>query len=123
MPVTNAQLVGQVTRYLRAHPGRDVSDEELAEAIGLNLKFDTDTVINPARLNYAAELSERTDLTGGDRSAPRGTGLWARRPERPRSPEPAPEEPAPDFESRVAPDAFEQRVAPDAFEQRATQEM
>jgi hypothetical protein len=52
MPITNAQLVGQVTRYLRAHPG--ASDEEIAEALGLNLRFDTDTVIKPARQNYAA---------------------------------------------------------------------
>jgi hypothetical protein len=65
---TNAALVGQVTRYLRAHRGRDVSDEELAEAVGLNLRFDTDTVIKPARQNYAAEQCERTDLTGGYRS-------------------------------------------------------
>ena len=53
MPITNAQLVGQVTRYLRQHP--DATDEEIAERLGLNLRFDTGTVIKPARQNFEAD--------------------------------------------------------------------
>jgi hypothetical protein len=63
---TNASLVLAVGRYLHQHP--DATDEEIAEAVGLNLRFDMDTVIRPARQNAAANRSERTDLTGGYRS-------------------------------------------------------
>jgi hypothetical protein len=63
---TNASLVLAVGRYLRQHP--DATDEELAERLGLNLRFDTDTVIRPARQNHAADQCERRDLTGGYRS-------------------------------------------------------
>ena len=67
MPTTNAQLVGQVTRLLRQHP--EATDEEIAERLGLNLRFDLDTVIRPARQNFAADhQADRTDIMGGYRS-------------------------------------------------------
>ena len=64
MPITNASLVLAAGRYLRQHP--DATDEELAAAVGLDLRQgDRDRVIKPARQNVAADAGEARHLGGG----------------------------------------------------------